>query len=61
MKKVDPFPEWVKEKYNFKTGGGGVELLLLRNKGEGGHLIVTKCYKEGDGGKKCLILALRNI
>ena len=50
MKKVDPFPEWVQEKDYFKTGGGDVGLLLLRNEGGGGHLLVTKCYKGGGRG-----------
>ena len=46
----------------FQNRGVCVRLLLLRNKGGGGDLIVTKCYEGwGEGGKKCLILALHNI
>ena len=44
-----PSPSGSKKKIISKQGGVG--LLLLRNKGGGGHLIVTKCYKGGRGVK----------
>ena len=57
-----PLPRVGPRKRLFENRGGGVaRLLLLRNKWGGGHLIVTKCYIGGEGGKKCLIFALRNI
>ena len=47
MKNLHPFPEWIQEKDYFKTGGGGVGPLLLRNKGEGS----LDCYEKLQGGE----------